>query len=160
MKLTGTWEGKYSYNPEEHGVIDSVGFRISMSESWLHKITGYVQDVVEDGGTPDRGRIIGKRKGKLIRFAKTIPVSYVRSEEGIVEAQRAIEEAVGGEVLGGMPEHVIHYQGIIDRSREEVTGDWILQPSIIETTKGMMESSGGSGTWEMRRVSRELDQLL
>lgn len=154
MKATGTWLGEYTYGPD-YGALagKSVPFTVSLTESWLRKVIGYVRDDATKGGQPERGRITGTRKGADLTFVKTMPTAYVTDPDGTrIDVPSALRRDHGVE-LPALPPHRIDYTGTLAADGQTITGRWEIRPTTIETQRGTWQSPGGKGTWTARRVS-------
>ncbi len=155
MRLTGTWVGEYVYGADyetDEMVNKAVPFTMSLTESWLRNVAGYVRDDASRGGQPERGRIHGRRRGTDLVFMKLMPVHYVTFEGKLIELRDHYAQH-GVELPEGMPPHRILYRGTVDQHGESVAGTWELQPWAIADDG---ESLGhGSGTWKARRTSYE-----
>ncbi len=154
MTITGTWLGEYTYG-ELYGNIagKSVPFTLSLTDSWLGRVTGYVRDDATKGGMPERGRIAGKRKGNAIEFVKTMPVGYVTDpSEALGDKHTRLQRASGIENPRGGPHH-IHYFGEIDAAGHTMRGTWIILGSTDATTGETAPLPRGEGSWTARRSS-------
>lgn len=154
MKTTGTWLGEYTYGEIYDFAGKSVPFTMSLTESWLRRITGYVRDDASKGGQPERGRILGTRRGTTIAFLKTMPVGYVTGPDGeMVETRSWLQRAFGIENAPESP-HCIEYVGELSGDGQSVRGQWRIRPRVVaEDDKGAQLFGGGNGTWSARRVA-------
>ena len=138
MRLTGTWIGEYVYGAgyEESGVAQkSVPFTLSLTESWLRRIAGYVQDNASRGGQPERGRIHGTRRDAEVEFVKTMPNHHVTVDGVLVELQDYYAEH-GVELPDKLPPHRILYRGTLDQHGESISGTWkIASPRRVRSSK-------------------------
>jgi hypothetical protein len=74
--VTGTWLGEYTYGEAYQGTAGkSVPFTMSLTESWMGRVVGYVRDDASKGGQPERGKIHGGRRGHMLEFVKTMPTA-------------------------------------------------------------------------------------
>ena len=154
MKVTGTWHGEYTYGAVYEGSAGkSVPFVLSLTDSWVRGILGYVRDDETRGGMPGRGRIVGSRRGAAIRFVKTMPRNHVFDENGQSVDHREWLRSQGIEVRHELPPHEIHYSGELSADGTTAAGRWIIHPEELETNQGTFETGGGEGTWTARRVS-------
>ncbi|MCA8974224.1 MAG: hypothetical protein KDC98_05850 [Planctomycetes bacterium] len=153
MKLTGTWVGQYTYGQSyDQLAATSVPFTMSLTESWRLRVVGYVRDDASRGGQPERGRIVGQRKGRQLEFLKTMPKGYVTDADGnMVEQRQFLEEEFGIALPDGMPPHRIHYAGTLDEHGQSVAGTWRIVP--WGRTADGRELGSGNGSWSARRMS-------
>lgn len=154
MKVTGTWLGEYTYGPDYESLAGkSVPFTLSLTESWLRKIQGYVRDDATKGGMPERGRIAGKRDGAELTFVKTMPIGYVKDADGTLRDPREVLRRDQGFELPKLPPHRIEYRGTMAADGQSAAGRWVILPASIETSQGVWQSTGGEGTWTARRIA-------
>lgn len=147
MRLTGTWHGTYVYGPL-YGPLASraVPFTMSLTETWPRRIAGYVRDDATKGGMPERGRVLGRRRGTSIEFEKTMPNHYVMRPDGTLVSLSEAAAEQGVELPARMPPHRIRYEGTLSADGQQITGTWRIP---------MPGGSGehGRGTWSARRTS-------
>lgn len=158
MKLTGTWIGQYTYGDcyQEEGIAGkSVPFTMSLTETWLGRIKGYVRDDASRGGQPERGRISGRRKGRRLSFMKIMPTGYVVEDGEFVDRREHLADALDAEELDNLPPHRIHYEGDIDDHGETVAGAW----NIVAWDDAADDDDVARGTWSARRASYEPDAV-
>lgn len=154
MKITGTWHGEYTYGPGYEQIAGkSVPFVLSLTESWMRRIAGYVRDDASKGGMPERGRIAGSRRAATITFVKTMPIGYVMDADGKPLDPRVALRRDHGIEVPELPPHRIHYSGTLAQDGQSIAGSWVIRQTTIETDQGVLESAGGDGTWTARRVS-------
>lgn len=154
MKVTGTWHGQYTYGPGYGAPLagTSVPFALSLTHSWLGRVTGYVRDDAAKGGMPERGRIVGKTRGTRFEFVKTMPVSYVADESGTMVEKRSWLRRFGIEAQSVAP-HRIRYVGELTADGQSVQGQWTIRLEVVARTTEGPHAIGGDGTWTARRVS-------
>lgn len=147
MKVTGTWHGSYVYGPA-YGPLagKAVPFTMSLTETWLRGVAGYVRDDASQGGMPERGRIRGQRRGAELEFEKTLPNHYVPNPDGSLTSLAKAAAEQGIELPAKLPPHRIHYRGTLGAGGIEVAGTW-----SIPGPDGA--GNRGSGTWSARRTS-------
>ena len=158
MKVTGTWFGQYTYGAGyEHIAGKSVPFTLSLTENWLGKVSGYVRDDASKGGQPERGRVLGARKKRELRFVKSMPKGYVTNPDGTLVDFRSAMTEQGIDLPAELPPHRIGYSGTIGDDGETITGEWTILPFEFETDEGeQLEFGGeGQGTWTAKRTSYE-----
>lgn len=156
MKVSGTWLCEYTYGSEgyeQSGIAGtSVPFTMSLTEGWLRNVSGYVRDDASRGGQPERGRIRGRRRGRVLEFLKIMPVHHVVDETGkMVEMRSFYRDRHGLELPADLPPHRIAYRGTIDETGEAIAGEWQIVP-WGRTAHGRPVSMG-AGTWSARRTS-------
>ena len=129
-------------------------FRLSLTESFLRRVVGYVRDDAQKGGQPERGRITGHRRGRTLTFVKTMPIGYLADEDGrLVDKNDWLQRTFGIEDPRG-PQHRIHYTGEFDADAQRIVGTWQIRSTVaIESEDGVHVVGGGEGTWSARRVS-------
>ncbi|MBL8726830.1 MAG: hypothetical protein JNM25_00260 [Planctomycetes bacterium] len=154
MKVSGTWHGEYTYGEIYDFAGKSVPFTMSLTESWLRRIAGYVRDDASKGGMPERGRILGTRRGSTIEFVKTMPVGYVTDPDGqMVETRSWLQRAFGIANPPAAP-HCIEYVGELAADGQSVRGQWRIRPRVVaEDEQGQHLFGGGTGTWSARRIA-------
>jgi hypothetical protein len=153
VKTTGTWLGEYTYGEIYDFAGQSVPFTMSLTESWLRRITGYVRDDASKGGQPERGRILGTRRGTTIAFVKTMPVGYVTDPDGkMVETRSWLKRAFGIENVPESP-HCIEYVGELAGDGQSVRGQWRIRPRVVAEDDQGAHVFGGNGTWSARRIA-------
>ena len=158
MKLTGTWVGEYTFGDgyDDAGAAgQSVPFTMSLTESWLRRVIGYVRDDASRGGQPERGRVGGRRRGDRFEFVKTMPVGYQMTEDGPVETRQYLERELEIELPDELPPHRVHYAGTLDPDRQCLAGEWVILPWQIGDRAG----GGGRGTWTARRTSDQPSEV-
>lgn len=154
-KVTGTWLGEYTYGPGYQGIAGtSVPFTMSLTDSLLRRVAGYVRDDAAKGGQPERGRITGTRRGSTLTFVKTMPAGYVIDADGTMVEKSAWLQRVFGIDAGPPAEHRIEYEGELSADGQTIRGRWqIRATTTIKTAEGVQMWGGGSGTWSARRIS-------
>ncbi len=155
MKATGTWYGEYTYGEIYEALAGkSVPFTMSLTESWLRRIVGYVRDDASKGGMPERGRILGSRRGTTIAYVKTMPIGYVTDADGKrVETRNWLQRKYGIENAASVP-HCIEYVGELADDGQSARGQWRIRPRVVaEDEQGQHVFGGGTGTWSARRIA-------
>lgn len=158
MRISGTWQGQYTYGAGYEGIAgvggSSVPFTMSITESWLGKVTGYVRDDATKGGMPERGHIVGKRSRQSLEFVKVMPNNYVFDVEGrLVDLRQAMQAQHGIELPAELPPHRIFYSGTLSDDGQSASGDWLIMPWPGEDQAETFGQGLGNGTWTARRVS-------
>jgi len=155
LRLTGTWVGQYTYGAGYGGIAGmSVPFTLSLTETWLGKVSGYVRDDATRGGMPERGRILGKRRKLEFEFVKTMPNHYTTSpDRQLVDLRLQLRQDHGLELPAELPPHRIHYRGAIHADGMSITGEWRIVPWRVELAQGAAEMGQGQGTWTAKRTS-------
>lgn len=159
MRITGTWQGQYTYG-EDYGNITgmSVPFRLSLHQSWwFGRVRGHVRDDVSKGGQPELGLVDGWRKGTVVRFVKVMPVAYSMVDGSLMPLRDDLRQH-GLEVLGELS-HWIGYSGTVREDGRAMDGDWQILPRQVETDRGRIEVGRGSGTWSAKHVDRKRTAL-
>lgn len=154
MKVTGTWNGEYTYGEAYQGIVGkSVPFTMSLTESWMSRVVGYVRDDATKGGQPERGKIHGGRRGLTLEFVKTMPTAYMADPDGSQKETRSswLKRTYGIEEDPTAP-HRIHYVGRLSADGHSVHGEWLIRQRQVQTDQGMVELAG-TGTWSARRIA-------
>lgn len=148
MNLTGTWLGEYVYGPD-YGAIagKAVPFTMSLTDSWLRGVAGYVRDDASRGGMPERGRIRGLRRRAVVRFVKTMPNGYLAGADGKLVSSPEAAAQQGGKLPEVRPPHRILYEGRLAADADHLAGTWRIP--------GPGAHDIGTGTWSARRVAHE-----
>lgn len=154
MRTTGTWLGEYTYGAiYDAAAGKSVPFTMSLTESWLGNVVGYVRDDASKGGMPERGRIAGTRKAAAISFVKTMPIHYVSDDSGNpIQTKEWLRREHGIE-NANVPPHQIHYAGDLDADGLTMHGRWIIRGRMGTPTGETIDVNVGEGTWTARRIS-------
>lgn len=135
-KTQEIWKGKFSYNPEEYGVMDDIDFELYVSlENGQFEGKAYDDEFRDlyDGLANVKGFIDFER----IHFVVTYPVSYSMDENDEV---RIDTSKVG---------HNVIYNGFLNKEIGKWEGEWeILEEEPIEGSTDVYQyhSTGG---WEM-----------
>ncbi|MFK7790922.1 MAG: hypothetical protein AB8C95_15700, partial [Phycisphaeraceae bacterium] len=109
----GRWLGTYRYNLEtlnEH--FGHVPFTMSLQDIGNETFEGWIEDDVEQGGTPGTGTISGKLKGKKISWKKQMPIMAVidkNGESSVVPDKKHIP---------------LIYSGTLDEDGKRAHGKW------------------------------------
>lgn len=153
MKVSGTWLGEYTYGDGYEDIAGkSVPFTMSLTESWLGRVLGYVRDDATQGGQPERGKIRGSRRRLTLEFVKSMPTGYVFDPDGKLEPRSSwLKRAFGIDEDPDEP-HRIHYIGRLSADGGSVRGEWVIRRGQLDTEQGVIEF-GGAGTWSARRTS-------
>lgn len=136
------WKGSYQYN--NYKIQKIIGFSHTNFECeiiplLINEIEGWITDDVATGGTPGRGKIIGKVFGNQIGFIKKMPVKSVVSGKKIILMQNEKHRD-------------IFYKGMISPDGRSMSGEWKFKfgfgfVGILPTV--FLPSSG---TWEMKAI--------
>ncbi len=130
------WKGKFSYNPEEYGIVDDVCFELYVSlENGQFSGKAYDDEFRDlyDGLANVKGFVDMER----IHFVVTYPVSYSMDENDEVK----IDPTKKG--------HNVIYNGFLNKTIGKWEGEWeILEEEPIEGSTDVYQyhSTGG---WEM-----------
>ncbi len=132
------WKGKFSYNPEEYGVMEDVDF-----ELYVELSNGTFEGKAYDDEFRDLYDGLANVKGFIehdrIHFVVTYPVSYSMDENDEVKIDTTKEG------------HNVIYNGYLNHTSGKWEGEWeILEEEPIEGSTDVYQfhSTGG---WEMNR---------
>ena len=130
------WKGKFSYNPEEYGVVEDVAFElyVNLIEG---KFIGKIYDEEFRALCDQLASVEGFIEGDKIHFVITYPISYSMDENDQVQ----IDPSKKG--------HDVIYNGFLNTTRNIWEGDWeILEEEPIEGSDDVYQfhSTGG---WDM-----------
>jgi len=161
VKVTGTWLGQYTYGPGYGSIAGmSVPFTMSLTESWLRKVSGYVRDDARHGGMPERGRILGDRSKAQLEFTKTMPKSYqMDGNKHLVDLREVVQRDHGVELPAELPPHRIRYTGALAEDGMSIAGQWQILPWSVSTGTGQVGGAGGRGTWTAKRVADQPSEV-
>ena len=161
MKVTGTWLGEYTYGPGYTAIAGmSVPFTMSLTESGLRKVIGYVRDDATKGGMPERGRILGSKRGKQLEFIKSMPHSYqMDGDRRLVDLRDAVQSEHGIKLPTELPLHRIRYVGSFAADGLSIAGQWNILPWSVSTGSGQVGGAGGRGTWTAKRVADQPSEV-
>lgn len=136
IKTQEIWKGKFTYNPEEYGLMDDVDFELYVSIE-----NGVFEGKVYDDEFRDLYDGLAEVKGFIdedrIHFVVTYPVSYSMDENDEVK----IDPTKKG--------HNVIYNGFLNKDKNKWEGEWeILEEEPIEGSDDVYQyhSTGG---WEM-----------
>jgi hypothetical protein len=155
MRTTGTWLGEYTYGAHFYGAAagKSVPFHLSLTESWLGRFTGHVCDDASQGGMPELGSVVGRRRGATVELIKTMPVSYMTEPSGaLIETKAWILREYGIEDPRLEP-HRIHYAGRFDEDGDGMRGTWRIWNRVDHPNGESVQMTVGVGTWSARRIA-------
>lgn len=155
MRVTGSWLGEYTYGAGYVGIAGmSVPFTLSLTETWIGKVSGYVRDDATKGGMPERGRILGKRRQLELEFVKTMPNHHMmRPDRSLGDLRAQLKQDHGVELPAELPPHRIHYRGVLSDDGMSLAGQWRIVPWRVELAQGTAEFGQGQGTWTAKRTS-------
>jgi hypothetical protein len=132
------WKGKFSYNPEEYGIVDDVDF-----ELYVELKDGIFEGKVYDDEFRELCEELAIVKGYInenrIHFVVTYPISYSMDENDQVQ----IDPSKKG--------HDVIYNGFLNPNRGKWEGEWeIMEEEPIEGSDDVYQyhSTGG---WEMEK---------
>jgi hypothetical protein len=145
-KVTGTWKGKYSYEPVEHiPKLDPVAFTLTLKQGWFGRFTGTVTDG-GPRGMPGTGVIEGYFSFPRIEFTKRMPVFYVAAPDGRHISLREYLTEQGHTWERDVPHTPIFYEGEFS-SPNRAQGTWIIRAGPVSLGDGravqMPEARGG-----------------
>jgi hypothetical protein len=132
------WKGKFSYNPEEYGIVDDVDFELYV-ELKDGKFEGKVYDDEFRELCDQLAFVKGFIEENRIHFVVTYPISYSMDENDQVQ----IDPSKKG--------HDVIYNGFLNPNRGKWEGEWeIMEEEPIEGSDDVYQyhSSGG---WEMEK---------
>jgi hypothetical protein len=145
-KITGTWQGTYSYDPVEHiPKLEPVPFTLTLKQGWFGRFTGTVTDG-SPGGMPGTGVIEGRFSYPRIEFTKRMPICYVATPDGRSITMRAYLIEQGHTCERDVPHMPIFYEGEFSSPRR-AQGTWIIRAAPLALGDGravqMPEARGG-----------------
>lgn len=132
------WKGKFSYNPEEYGIVEDVDFELYV-ELKDGKFEGKVYDDEFRELCDQLAIVKGFIEENRIHFVVTYPISYSMDENDQVQ----IDPNKKG--------HDVTYNGILNTNRGKWEGEWeIMEEEPIEGSDDVYQyhSTGG---WEMEK---------
>jgi hypothetical protein len=132
------WKGKFSYNPEEYGIVDDVDFELYV-ELKDGKFEGKVYDDEFRELCDQLAIVKGFIEENRIHFVVTYPISYSMDENDQVQ----IDPSKKG--------HDVIYNGFFNPNRGKWEGEWeIMEEEPIEGSDDVYQyhSTGG---WEMEK---------
>lgn len=154
MRVTGTWQGAYVYGPDYGaGSGKRVPFTMSLSESWLARVTGWVRDDPSEGGMPEQGTILGRRRRRSLEFTKEMPHHYMVEDGRLVDIREWCKRVHGATLARHVPPHRIVYIGDLSPDAESIVGTWSIVSWVAESDIGLFEMGEGTGSWTARRIS-------
>lgn len=130
------WKGKFSYNPEEYGVVEDVDFELYV-ELNNGKFSGKVYDNEFRELCNELAIVKGFIDEDRIHFVVTYPVSYSVDENDEVQ----IDASKKG--------HDVIYNGFLNPILQKWEGEWeILEEEPIEGSDDVYQYHS-TGNWEM-----------
>ena len=133
---TKIWKGKFSYNPEEYGVVDDVNFEMYVSFS-NGKFEGKVYDEEFRELCEELAFVKGFIENEKIYFVVTYPISYSIDENDRVQ----IDPSKKG--------HDVIYTGLLNKHLNKWEGSWeILEEEPIEGSDDVYQYHS-TGWWVM-----------
>jgi hypothetical protein len=133
---TKIWKGKFSYNPEEYGVVDDVNFEMYVSFS-NGKFEGKVYDEEFRELCEELAFVKGFIENEKIYFVVTYPISYSIDENDRVQ----IDPSKKG--------HDVIYTGLLNKQLNKWEGSWeILEEEPIEGSDDVYQYHS-TGWWVM-----------
>jgi len=139
IPLLGQWLGYYEYGPDygERFEGQQVQFRIFVDAQQNGQFQGRCIDFDGFGANLLVAQIIGFVDGNVISFTKHYPSHFSTDDDG----NCTIDES--------RPHSVINYQGIYDRTRNIIYGDWDIRTEV-EYFFLMKRTYVVKGSWEMK----------
>lgn len=135
-KTSKIWKGKFSYNPEEYGIIDDVNF-----ELYIELADDKFEGVVYDDEFRELCDLLPKVKGFIeddhINFVVTYPISYSIDENDVV----SVDPTKKG--------HDVAYDGYFIENSGKWVGKWEILAQKIKTGKDEFYQHYSMGSWEM-----------
>ena len=130
------WKGKFSYNPEEYGIVDDVDFEMYV-ELKEGKFEGKVYDDEFRELCDELAIVKGFIDENKIHFVVTYPISYSIDENDKVQ----IDESKKG--------HDVIYNGFLNSNLGRWEGGWeIMEEEPIEGSDDVYQYHS-TGLWEM-----------
>lgn len=130
------WKGKFSYNPEEYGIVEDVSF-----ELYVQLKDGKFNGVVYDDEFRELCDILPKVKGFIdenhISFVITYPIAYSVDENEVV----SIDPTKKG--------HDVSYDGYYTDNLGKWIGKWEILAKRIKEGKDDYYQHYSAGGWEM-----------
>ena len=136
--ISQVWKGKFSYNPEEYGIVEDVDFELYV-ELKDGKFEGKVYDDEFRELCDQLAIVKGFIEENRIHFVVTYPISYSMDENDQVQ----IDPNKKG--------HDVIYNGFLNPNRGKWEGEWeIMEEEPIEGS-GDVYQYHSTGGWEMEK---------
>jgi hypothetical protein len=130
------WKGRFSYSPEEYGVIEDVYFELYVTING-EKFEGVVYDDEFRELSGDLPKVKGFIEGTHISFVVTYPFAYSINEDNVV----SIDPNKKG--------HDVVYDGHFAPNSGKWTGKWEILPQKFKAGKDEYFQHYSCGDWEM-----------
>ena len=152
--ITGTWRGRYCYDPDEGAALEGVAFTMKLKGGWWPgRFTGICIDHDAALGN-DPPRIVGRVRGFEISLAKRYREAWVATPDGTRTLRQWLSEC---DIVTNsyIPPQVVEYMGTLDASKQIARGTWRLHRPEL-TVRGhnqayILPAGEGTGTWVMQR---------
>jgi hypothetical protein len=152
--ITGTWQGRYSYDPIEGMALDSAAFTMKLKSGWWPgRFTGICVDH-DSSLQDDPPLIVGCIRGLEISLAKRYREAWI-TEPGrtLTLRQWLAEHDIATDSY--IPPQVVEYTGTLDAAKQIARGTWrIHRPELTLRVNGQdyaLPANDGTGTWVMER---------
>jgi len=154
MNLTGTWQGQYSFDPNERlPKLPSfpISFQMTLKQGWFGLISGTAQDDPKHG-MPEPAKISGRLKNNSIALTKSHPKIRV-VHEGKFQSTEQLAERYRVALDEYPPAHPkIHCYGTLSDDGQSISGEWLLSSSEIRIPGSRpLQLPALRGTWSMKR---------
>jgi hypothetical protein len=155
QRLAGHWTGTYEYEQPDVPGSRQIGFTLDFFDTSSWRLYGEVWDDPLTGGVEAKGTILGWAWGRHLRFRKVMPL-HVANDPRPITVDEYVETTLGDRVAGDPGVHVISYRGVIAHDANQVRGTWHFSHRLLVLqSKRVIVFPSASGTWQMRRVSRD-----
>jgi hypothetical protein len=139
--MKGKWDGEYWFIDKAPDILlnRKTKFELYIDSIENSKLTGWVKDDLETGGTRGKGSMSGKIKGNRIRFIKQMPIkTYVNGDGKKTEEEK--------------PHRPIYYQGTINYKTNEIEGSWRFKKGFGFIKGKIAFYLETKGEWKMKKV--------
>ena len=153
--VTGTWRGRYSYDPAGDFSPAGADFTMHLECGWLFgRITG---SCVDDDAVlaSDPPKVSGRVRGHRITLAKHYGEFWVMSPDGTLTLRQWLAKS-GVVTPSYIPPQVVRYDGQIDLRTGLAKGRWSLRGEVLRLRVNaqdyVLPALAASGTWIMQKM--------
>ncbi|MCL2647921.1 MAG: hypothetical protein FWD61_13055 [Phycisphaerales bacterium] len=158
MNLTGTWQGQYSFDPDDKlpKLPDRpISFLMTLKQGWFSSISGSAQDD-PNHGMPEPAKISGRLKNNRLTLTKSHPTIRL-VHDGKFESTAQLAERYRVALDEYPPPHPkIHCLGTISDDGQSISGEWLLNSGEIHIPGSRsLQLPALRGTWSMKRSGKK-----